>query len=337
MGGAKRGKVAIIKNHDELGHFGVEKTLDKLKDLYWFPKMRKFVKKYVQSCLECSYHKIPGGKKQGMLHPIPKVDQPFHTIHLDHLGPFVKSKSKNTYILVIIDAYTKYINLYAVKNTKTRTTLKVLNNYVSLFGVPSRIISDRGTSFTSKGFKDYINKLGIRHVLNAVATPRANGQVERFNRTILASLATKNHNCPENEWDKHLEEIQLAINTTINKTTGKSPSEILFGIRVRTKGDGMIASLLDCDGNESKTLSEVRNEVNLRVSNEQIKQKNRFDRKRKEATIYKAGDLVRIEREIANNNGKSKKLLPKIQGPYRITKALDHDRYVVEDTPLKTE
>lgn len=51
--------------HGELGHFDMEKTLDKLKDLYWFPKMRKFVKKYVKFCLECAYNKIPGGKNQG--------------------------------------------------------------------------------------------------------------------------------------------------------------------------------------------------------------------------------------------------------------------------------
>ncbi|KAL0832340.1 hypothetical protein ABMA28_001773 [Loxostege sticticalis] len=323
----------LQKNHDELGHFGLEKTLDKLKDLYWFPKMRKFVKKYVQSCLECSYHKVPAGKRQGLLHPIPKINEPFHTVHLDHLGPFVKSKNKNVYILVLIDAYTKYISLYAVKSTKTKATIKVLNNYFSLFGVPCRLISDRGTSFTSKIFKEFVNKLGIRHVLNAVATPRANGQVERFNRTILASLATKNHNHQENEWDIHLEDIQLGLNTTINKTTGKSPSEVLFGLRFRTKGDGIVSSLLDCERGKTE-LSEIRNQVNERVAQEQRRQKERFDKGRKSVTLYKVGDLVRIEREVTNNSGKSKKLLPKLQGPYRIIKVLDKDRFVVEDTPL---
>ncbi|KAG6439402.1 hypothetical protein O3G_MSEX000741 [Manduca sexta] len=290
-----------------MGHFGVEKTLDKLKDLYWFPKMRKFVKKYVESCLECAYHKVPSGKRQGLLHPIPKMDVPFHTVHIDHLGPFIKSKNKNTYILVMIDAYTKYITLYGVKNTKTRTTQKAINNYFSLFGIPSRIISDRGTSFTSKNFKEFMNKLGIRHVLNAVATPRSNGQVERYNRTILASLAAKNHNCPENERDKHLEEIQLGLNTTINRSTGKSPSEVLFGLRLRTKGDGMVSSLLECEGDISKPVENVRNEVNTKIRESQNKQKDRFDQKRKTANKYKEGDLVRIEREVTTNDGNSKK------------------------------
>lgn len=108
-----------------------------------------------------------------------------------------------------------------------------------------------------------MTKLGIRHVRNAVTTPRANGQVERYNRTILAALAVKNHDCQENEWDKHLEDIQLGLNTTINKATGKSPSEVLFGLRLRTKGDGILASLLNHEGNSgTQTLNEIRDEVN---------------------------------------------------------------------------
>ncbi|KAL0902831.1 hypothetical protein ABMA27_000613 [Loxostege sticticalis] len=326
----------LKKCHDELGHFGVDKTLDKLKSLYWFPKMTKFVKKYVSSCLECSYHKIPTGKRQGMLHPIPKIDRPFHTVHMDHLGPFVQSKSRNCYLLVLVDAYTKYITLYAVKNTKSNSTIRVLNHYFSLFGIPNRLISDRGTSFTSKIFKDFVNGLGIKHVLNAVATPRANGQVERYNRTILASLAVKNHNCKENEWDTHLEEIQLGLNTTINQGTGKSPAEILFGIKLRAKSDGIVASLIDQAevGNSQESLHDIREEVNTKINEEQKKQKERFDRNRKKGRKYKEGDLVRIEREIGTNNGQSRKLMAKLQGPYRIVKVLDKDRYVIENTPL---
>lgn len=101
----------------------------------------------------------------------------------------------------------------------------------------------------------------VSHVLNAVSTPRANGQVERYNRTILQSLAVKNHSEPENEWDKHLEEIQLGLNTTINKGIGKSPSEVLFGLRLRTKGDSIVSSLLDKDGHNIRDVVKVREEV----------------------------------------------------------------------------
>lgn len=99
----------LKQNHDDIGHFAFEKTLEKITSNYWFPKMRKFIKKYVDSCLECAYSKSSVNKKPGFLHPIPKVAAPFDTIHLDHTGPFVRSTRGNMYILVIIDAFTKFI------------------------------------------------------------------------------------------------------------------------------------------------------------------------------------------------------------------------------------
>lgn len=78
-------------NHDEIGHLGFIKTLEKIKQQYWFPKVRKFVKKYVEACIECAYNKDSASKqKAGHLYPIEKISIPFHTVHIDHLGPFVK-------------------------------------------------------------------------------------------------------------------------------------------------------------------------------------------------------------------------------------------------------
>lgn len=85
----------VKQNHDDIGHFSVDKTLEKIMAVYWFPKMRSFVKKYVRSCLECTYAKAKGGKRPGFLHPIEKVDNPFDTVHIDHVGPFVRSKRGN--------------------------------------------------------------------------------------------------------------------------------------------------------------------------------------------------------------------------------------------------
>lgn len=173
--------MAGLKN---VGHWGFEKTLNRIKEHYWFPKMRRFVKKYVASCLECAHHKAPGGKHEGEFHPIEKISTPFHTVHVDHLGPFVKSKRGNCYLLVIVDGFTKFVSISAVRNTKSVTSVQVMKQFVSYFGIPTRLITDRGTSFSSKTFQDFVKAYGIKHIQNAVATPRANGQVERFNTTI---------------------------------------------------------------------------------------------------------------------------------------------------------
>lgn len=126
----------VKQNHDDIGHFAVDKTLERVKLHYWFPKMRRFIKKYVSSCLECAYSKAPAGKKPGFLHPIKKIDEPFDTIHIDHVGPFIRSSKGNAYILVIIDAFTRFIFLKAVRNTKSSSSIKVLREYFGIFGVP---------------------------------------------------------------------------------------------------------------------------------------------------------------------------------------------------------
>ena len=59
--------------HDEQGHFALEKTLEKIRENYWFKGMRKFVSKYVNACLNCLYYKNSAGRKPGLLHPIEKV------------------------------------------------------------------------------------------------------------------------------------------------------------------------------------------------------------------------------------------------------------------------
>lgn len=323
-------------NHDDVGHFGFEKTLQRVQALFWFPKMRKFIKKYVGACLECAHHKLPSGAKEGLLHPIPKVEIPFHTLHADHLGPFPRSKRGNTYILVIVDAFTKYVSLTPVRSTKSKESIKAFKTLFSYFGSPNRLITDRGTSFTSKKFKSFIQSVGSKHILNSVATPRANGQVERYNRTILASLGSMTHGKGNNTWDEQLPDVQLGINSTIHEVTKKTPTELLFGRKISNPAQGILNDLVNDvdDGTTNKNIEEMRSEAADLIRKNQEVNKRRYDSRRKKPTVYKEGDLVRIARAIVTGAGQSKKLESKCQGPYRIKKLLPNDRFLVEDTPL---
>lgn len=322
-------------NHDDIGHFGFEKTLHRIQQSYWFPKMRRFIKKYVRSCLECAHHKGTNGKQQGELHPIKKPEIPFHTIHADHLGPFVRSKRGNVYLLVIIDGFTKFINIKPVKNTKSSTSIRILREHISFFGTPVRLITDQGSSFTSNSFRSFVKSQGIKHILNAVATPRANGQVERFNRTILDALSTKCHGKDDKCWDDYVPDVQIGLNTTLHKTTGKSPSELLFGIRLKSSTENVLSEIIDevVDVIPLEDLDEARRKAGARISDQQLKDKLNFDSKRVTNVSFSIGDLVSIKRDTPSD-GKSKKLVVKYQGPYRVAKVLPNDRYLIEDTPL---
>ncbi|KAL0894096.1 hypothetical protein ABMA27_014141 [Loxostege sticticalis] len=313
--------------HDEAGHFAYEKTLEKVRRDYWFPKLAQFTKKYVRACIPCAHAKVPGGKKQGFLHPIPKPNSPFQCLHIDHLGPFIKSKRGNLYVLGIIDSFTKFIILRAVKNTKSKTSISVLRDVFALFGIPSQVISDRGTSFTSNEFKMYIESIGVKHTLNAVATPRANGQIERYNRSILTSLVALCHNEDDRDWDVKLGQVQWSLNNTVNQGTGKCPSEIIFG---RPTVNTVEAHLHEINTEEAsiESVDRIREEVRTNIQDRQDKMKTRYDKKRSKVRTYKEGDLVMAQKNT-KTPGESHKLVPAFSGPYRVTAVLGHDRYEI--------
>lgn len=319
-------------NHDDLGHFGIEKTLERIKSSYWFPNMSKFVKKYVGACLECAYAKKSVNNKEGQLHPIEKVDIPFHTVHIDHLGPFVRSKRGNSYLLVVVDSFTKFALVKPVKNTKTETAIRILNDIFYTFRVPDRLISDRGSCFTSHAFKRYCTEKGLKHILNAVASPRSNGQVERYNRTILDSLKALGLNSNEKNWDDDVGKVQWGLNNTRQKTTGRTPSEVMFGTSMNVEIDPRFNELRQETG-ENTDIDIIRTEVKDRLDHEQEKQKINYDKGRRPARLYSEGDLIKLTKTTFNNDGKSKKLLPSYVGPYRVVEILGNDRYRIAAIP----
>ncbi|CAH0732026.1 unnamed protein product, partial [Brenthis ino] len=136
--------------------------------------------------------------------------------------------------------------------------------------------------------------------------------------------------------ERQLPEVQLGINTSVHDVTKRTPTEMLFGRKVNNPSQGILNSISDDIGNGviKDSLDKIRLEAKELIKYNQEKNKDRFDLKRKSASKYKEGDLVKIIRTIAGNSGQSKKLEPKCQGPYRIKKILPNDRFVVEDTPL---
>lgn len=202
-----------------------------------------------------------------------------------------------------------------------------------MFGVPRRLITDRGTSFTSKEFGKFVSGKAIKHILNAVATPRANGQIERYNRTLVDALTSANHDRPDSEWDLIVPRVQWSLNNTLNKGTGKTPAEALFGVAPTGICDSLMNTVVS-EAHQPQNLEQIRSDVHEKITSEQQKQKIRFDKTRKDPNRYKVGDLVRIEKDIYTVPGQSRKLIPKCSGPYKITKIFDNDRYEVQDTPI---
>lgn len=319
------------KYHNEMSHVGIEKTVRNILNSYWFPEMKAKVERHLRSCLKCIAFTPSTGKPEGSLHNIPKGDIPFDTIHVDHLAPASRSSTyKNRYIFLVIDAFTKYLKLYA-KSTNAAEVIKCLKSYFEHYSRPLRLVSDRGSCFTSYEFEEFLNNQNVQHIKIATASPQANGQVERSNRTILPMMAklADERNTP---WYNVLGDVEFACNNTVSKATGECTSKLLFGVSQRGNVIDGLRDALEVNGRVevSRDIPRLRERASKRNEKQQDASKRRFDRRHKAVSKYQIDDKVMI-RNFDNSPGVSTKMIPKFKGPYQVDRVLRNDRYVIKD------
>lgn len=320
-------KALVIKNHDLSSHFGVDRTVARISQFYYFPKLRSYVRRHIASCVECICAKAKVGKQAGELHPIPAGKRPFEVVNIDHLGPFVTSTQKNKYILAAVCNLTKFTQLYATRNVKAKTTVRKLESLVDRFGAPERFISDRGTAFNSNVFKEFCNEHGVKHTLNSSRHAQANGQVERLNQTILPAVQTSLTDEDGRSWDKGLTKLERDLNCSMSKTTGRTPFELLYGYIPRFK-EGLSRGLTV--GAETYRIPEdVRQEAIEKIEKEQQIAKERYDRSRVKNVKFYVGEIVYMKQNPVAT-GESTKLQARYKGPLVITEALPSDTYRVQ-------
>lgn len=129
------------------------------------------------------------GKEECLYNPIDKGDTPFDTFHVDYLGPLHSTGKGYKYVFAVMDEFTKFAWLYPVKTTSSKEIIEKLKNLIGNFETPKRIISDKGTAFTSNEFKEFCKEERINHIVITTGVPRGNGQIERLNRVILSVIS----------------------------------------------------------------------------------------------------------------------------------------------------
>ena len=266
--------------------------------------------------------------------PIRKSSVPCDTVHVDHLGPFAKSMKGNSYVLMVVDAFTKFTVARATRTLRSTEAVEKLQEIFGEYGYPRRLISDRGLAFTSKTFAEFLARRGVKHVLNAIATPRANGQVERQNRTLVEALGASTE-C-ESRWDEKVSDVVWGMNRCVNASTGFSPAQLMFSHQSGVNADlsgGMQEKEMAEKGESlvdiQAAVSDRRAKASENLTKASAAMKARYDKRRKVATSYKVGDLVlwRNAPTCSGDSGVNRKLLSKYGGPYRVARVLGNDRY----------
>lgn len=310
--------------HDEHEHIGVDKTVDLILKHFWFPSLRQFVVKYVKHCLVCiSKKRVPRAPLQNIT-SWQKPDIPFHTIHMDALGPLSASEGFK-FIIIIVDAFTKYCLLYPICRQDATELKRVVTQAISLFGTPKLVVTDKGRMFESREFASWIKDLGCDLHSITPEMHHANGQVERYVRTVLNMIRIEvNHR--GSPWSKVLWKLQLVINITKQKSTRVSPLNLLIGVDATTP---VIRSLIrdvampDSSVNRESTRELTRSRAQQLLKENQSSQDERVNQNRSEPRQFNVNDLV----FVIKYSQVTGKLDPGMRGPYKVTKVLPSGRY----------
>ncbi|KAH9103881.1 hypothetical protein AeMF1_019899, partial [Aphanomyces euteiches] len=207
------------------GHLGLMKTRERIRRTAYWLNWQLDCKDYVSKCPDCSRAK--GGRpwRQGPMQrmPIYSLRGPFGLLVVDALGPLPTTNRGNKYILVFADYFTRWVEAFPVADLKTSTFSRVLiDEVLCRFGIPDKLLSDRGSNFVSELATTMYTTLGIHKLASAPYHPQGQGLVERFNHTIvqMMKIYVNDHHT---DWDTYLPRLLFAYRTAHHETLGDSP------------------------------------------------------------------------------------------------------------------
>uniref|UniRef100_A0A1B6JZN4 RNA-directed DNA polymerase n=1 Tax=Homalodisca liturata TaxID=320908 RepID=A0A1B6JZN4_9HEMI len=298
------------------GHLGIHKTIAKIRDKFIWKSMDRDIAGRVRACHLCSVSKPAQNTKLGLLSS-EVAERPLEKVFIDYVGPFPRSKSGNTSLLVAVDAFSKFCWLIPLRSATASLTVKALKSrLLQNFGVPATFVSDNGTQFVSREFHRFCFGHGIKHVTTSPYYPQPS-HAERFNRNLRAALIAY-HAEKQTTWDENLSWLQLAFNSALHESHDSTPFQVMFS---RPPSDPLsnlwsLDSLLPVPGtpNVSDTWEAVR--VKLLQSRERVRRK--FNKGRI-ANPFQVGDLVFCKAHPVSSavDKRAAKLCYRWTGPHR--------------------
>jgi transposase InsO family protein len=216
-----------------LAHAGTRATTRMLSSRFVWPKMAVDVKEWCKECVSCQKAKVTVQEKT-TVEKIRIPQQRFSHVHVDIVGPWATARTGERYLLTVIDRSTRWFEAAAMKNITAEGVLDCfVATWVSRFGIPATLTTDRGTQFTSGVWGKWCADQKVNHITTTAFHPQANGMVERLHRQLKEALRARG--AAEN-WLDHLPWVLLGVRTAPKDESGISAAEATLGQQLVVPG-----------------------------------------------------------------------------------------------------
>jgi hypothetical protein len=216
-----------------MGHKGVDKMYGAMKfDVHWTNAERD-VRDFIKNCDICQRYK--NYKHQTPVQNMPIPLNCFEEVSMDVVGPVPYSKSGQRYILAIQDRLSRWLIFVAMVDQSAPTTARLfLTHWVCMYGVPLKLINDRGTNFVSQVFKELRDFIGTNPGKTTAYRPQGNGMNERTHQELHQYIAMYLTPSTRSTWDTMLNLAAWVHNSTVHDVLKCSPFEIVTGLKPRS-------------------------------------------------------------------------------------------------------
>lgn len=321
----------IRESHDtpSCGHPGRNKTTEIVQRDFWWPSVTKDVHAYVDGCDTCQRTKPLRGKPFGLLTPNDVPETFWDTISCDFITDLPRSRGYDS-IMVCVDRLSKMVRLIPCNKTISAEAAarKYRDHVWKDFGLPSRIISDRGPQFVA-AFMRALNKLlGITENFSTARRPQTDGQTERANQEIEIFLRAF-VNTRQSDWADWIACAEFALNNKINSSTGYSPFFLNYGrhprrslMPVRATPSGVPRA-----DTFARQMAALTSECSAALELASSSMKRSYDKHHQPAHVLKTGDLVLLDTNGISTNRPCRKLSDKRLGPFEVVDTVGLQSY----------
>ena len=304
------------------GHPGAHRMFQTIRRTFFWPRIAEDVYETVRNCDVCARNRIAEKRKTNPLKLFP-AKGPLESVAMDILGPLPRTKHGNRFLLVIADRYSKVTKTVPLRTVTALSVARAFcDHWAYVYGPPVSLLTDNGPQFTAKFFQAVCGELGIRKVFTTAYHPQTNGQVERYNRTILASLrgyvAAR-----QDDWDDYTSAVTFAYNCRVHSSLGMPPFELALSrpppsLSLQCLPRTEEATPMTEKRDFLERIKTLRLRANGNLHKAQARYKRNYDRgvQPKNANL-REGDQAYLRVEVTDT-GRNHKLESLVQGPYEV-------------------